>query len=166
MNVKVFSAELFDTLILEARAAPRMRQHLNIHQSYSDPCQRLFNAIGIDSYIRPHRHSVDPKTESLFAVRGLFALVVFDEHGTPCEVVRFGSELVNPRGVAGVELSPGDWHTVVALSEEAVLFELKAGPFDPNAAKELASWAPVEGTPPAAQYLGKLHRLISEWSPP
>jgi hypothetical protein len=54
----------------------------------------------------------------------------------------------------------------VALSEGAVLFELKAGPFDPNAAKELASWAPVEGTPPAAQYLGKLHRLISEWSPP
>jgi cupin fold WbuC family metalloprotein len=141
-----------------------MRQHLNIHQSYDDPCQRLFNAIGINSYIRPHRHSLDPKTESLFAVRGLFALVLFDQHGNPRNVIRFGSESAGGKVAAGVELSPGDWHTVVALSEGAVLLELKAGPFRPDAAKELASWAPEEGGDAALSYLRSLHGVIAEWS--
>jgi cupin fold WbuC family metalloprotein len=142
-----------------------MRQHLNIHQSYDDPCQRLFNAIGIDSYIRPHRHSLDPKTESLFAIRGLFALVLFDQHGTPREVIRFGSEAAGAMVASGVELSPGDWHTVVALSEGALLLELKAGPFNPDAAKELAPWAPQEGGDQAAQYLKALRHLIAESYP-
>jgi cupin fold WbuC family metalloprotein len=165
MNVKIFSAEVLDSLISEAHTTPRMRRHLNIHQSYDDPCQRLFNAIGISSYIRPHRHSIDPKTESLFAIRGMFALILFDEYGTPRNVIRFGAESAGERVATGVELSPGDWHTVVALSEGAVLLELKAGPFNPEAAKELASWAPEEDGLQARQYLKALRDTIVEWAP-
>lgn len=122
----------------------------------------MFNAVGIDSYIRPHRHSLDPKAETLFAVKGKFALVVFDERGAPQQVSAFGTELFGEEIPAGVELSPGAWHTVVALTENAILLELKAGPFDPQAAKEFAPWAPEEGTAQATRYLQSLRQQIAE----
>ena len=61
-----------------------------MHESYEDPCQRLFNAIEPGSYIRPHRHATDPRDELLIAVRGLMALVTFDNDGKVIGVVRFG----------------------------------------------------------------------------
>jgi cupin fold WbuC family metalloprotein len=97
-------------------------------------------------------------------VKGKFALVVFDEQGSPQQVSVFGTQLFGDIP-PGVELSPGAWHTVVALSDEAVLLEIKAGPFDPQAAKELAPWAPEEGTPQATHFLRSLHQLIAEYAP-
>jgi cupin fold WbuC family metalloprotein len=158
MSAKVFSSHLFDELVGQASASPRKRQHLNIHEKYEDPCQRFFNAIGTDSYIRPHRHLLDPKAESIIAIRGLFALVLFDEQGNVVRAERFGTEgrCIN----AGVEVAPGAWHTIVALTSQAVLLELKGGPFLPSAAKEFAAWAPVEGTDAAGPYLRFLQSAI------
>ena len=59
--MKVFSSQYLDDLTSAAENNPRKRQHRNIHQDYSEYCQRLFNAIEPDSYIRPHRHASDPK---------------------------------------------------------------------------------------------------------
>jgi cupin fold WbuC family metalloprotein len=163
MNVKVFTHELLSELVQKARLSIRTRQHLNIHQSFDDPCQRLFNAVGIDSYIRPHRHSLDPKTEDLIAIRGVFALVLFTDGGEIENVVRFGTEKFadgEPLAV-GVELPPGVWHAVVALTVDAVLLEMKAGPFVATAAKEPAPWAPEEGTIEAGQYLQSLRAAIT-----
>jgi hypothetical protein len=50
MSIKVFSVEYLDDLTHQAAGAPRRRQHRNIHTDYTDPCQRLFNAIEPDSY--------------------------------------------------------------------------------------------------------------------
>lgn len=157
MGVRRFSASMIDALVHEAASTSRGRQYRNIHESYRDPCQRLFNAIGMDSYIRPHRHLSDPRTETLIAVRGVMTLLVFDDAGEITQLIRFGCE----RGCnLGVEISPGVWHTVIAEAPGAVLFEVKAGPFDPNMAKELAAWAPPEGSLEAAPYLTDLRRVI------
>jgi cupin fold WbuC family metalloprotein len=140
-----------------------MRQHLNIHQGYEDPCQRFFNALGTGSYIRPHRHSLDPKTEDLIAIRGMFALVTFGDGGEIERIVKFGTEKFIEEGQAaavGVELGAGTWHTVVALTDEAVLLEMKAGPFEPTAAKEPAPWAPEEGSADVEPYLRFLQRSV------
>lgn len=161
MTVLRLSQDLLDGLISEAAVAPRRRKHRNLHASYSDPSQRLLNAIWQDSYIRPHRHSLDPKVESLIAVRGTFSLITFDEHGVPAPAVRFGTELYGrgERLDVGVEIPAGTWHTVVALVPGSVLLELKAGPFDPAAAKELAPWAPEEDSSLAPSYFEDLRRL-------
>ena len=95
--------------------SPRKRQHHNIHESYKDHCQRLFNAIELDSYIRPHRHASDPKNELLIAVRGLMALVTFDEQGNVVEVIHFGSDGHSKKMTIGAELPVNKWHTVIAL---------------------------------------------------
>jgi cupin fold WbuC family metalloprotein len=147
---------MLNELSCAAKQSPRARQHLNIHQSYSEQCQRLFNALDSNTYIRPHRHSLDPKVESLFAIRGAFAVVTFDEQGKAERVVRAAAADTDSSAAVGVELPPATWHTVVALTDSAVLLELKAGPFDPDAAKEFAPWAPAEGTPAATEYLHDL----------
>jgi cupin fold WbuC family metalloprotein len=101
---------------------------------------------------------LDPKAESIIAIRGLFALVVFDNQGAIGRIERFGTE--GRCANAGVELAPGTWHTIVALTEQAVLLELKAGPFQASAAKEPAPWAPEEGSTDAAGYLRFLRGAI------
>lgn len=162
MTATIFSPEYLNALINGAACSPRLRQHRNIHASHQDPCQRFFNAIGVDSYIRPHRHSLDPKAETLVAVRGLFALVIFDNEGTVQEVIRFGTEKYGGNGglSVGVDLAPGTWHTIIALEPDSVLLELKAGPFDPNVAKEPAFWAPEEGSQESIAYFTRLKSLL------
>lgn len=148
-------------LVERAEASARDRLHCNLHESYEEPCQRLFNAVGLSSYIRPHRHTSLQREETLLAVRGLFALFVFDDAGSINSVSRFGSELFDAQSCGvGVELAPGEWHTVVALVPGSVLFEVKTGPFDPNAAKEFAPWSPAEGSQGAVDYLAYLRARL------
>jgi cupin fold WbuC family metalloprotein len=163
VDITNFSPEFLDTLTQSAQQSSRQRQHKNIHQHYNEPCQRLFNAIGIDSYIRPHRHSIDPKDECLIAVRGRMALLVFDDIGQVKQIIRFGAQINEAQQAIGVvvNLSAGDWHTVIAEVPGSILFEVKSGPFNPEQAKEWAAWAPAENTPEAAEYLMELKRRVS-----
>ena len=154
--MKVFSADDLNELTAQAQGSPRKRQHRNIHESYEAPCQRLFNAIEPNSYIRPHRHATDPKDELLIAVRGLMALITFDEQGKVSDVVLFGTEKHGKDLATGAEVASTTWHTVIALEPACILLEVKAGPFDPSQPKDLAPWAPDEGGPHAEPYLQQL----------
>jgi cupin fold WbuC family metalloprotein len=158
--MKVFGADYFSELIAQAQGNLRKRQHCNIHESYADPCQRLFNAIEPESYIRPHRHATDPRDELLIAVCGSMVLVTFDEQGVVTEIVRFSERRNCENFAVGVQVPTGTWHTVIALESGSVLFEVKAGPFDPKQPKDLASWSPVEGSPAALAYFNKLVDLV------
>jgi cupin fold WbuC family metalloprotein len=159
--MKVFSADYLNELTAQAQCSPRKRQHRNIHESYADQCQRLFNAIEPGSYIRPHRHAADPRDELLIAVRGSMALVTFDEQGIVTEVIRFGADRNGDGLAVGAEVPANTWHTVKASEPGCVLLEVKAGPFDPNQSKDLAPWAPDEGTAGADNYLNKLLESVA-----
>jgi cupin fold WbuC family metalloprotein len=162
MSIKNFSTEFLSNLSSSAISSLRGRQNFNLHHDYSEPCQQLFNAISLNSYITPHRHFLDPKDETLLAVRGLFAAIIFKECGELHSVLKFGSEQYLTQDIAsiGVQLPPKVWHTVVALVEGSVLFEVKAGPFMESAAKEMAPWAPVEGSPESQGYFNRLKQLV------
>ena len=159
--MKIFDTDFLNALTSEAQANSRKRQYRNIHESYMDPCQRLFNAIEPESYIRPHRHATDPREELLIAVRGSMALVIFNEQGMVTKVVRFGTDTSNEDLAAGAEVPANTWHTVIALEPGCVLFEAKAGPFNPRQPKDLAPWAPDEDGPNVQQYLKKLISKIN-----
>ena len=161
MAFKIFSGDFLDELVGLARISPRRRQHRNLHADYQDPCQRLFNAIEPDSYIPPHRHLADPRDELLVAVRGLMALVTFDDQGAVTTVQHFGTEKHGEKLAVGAEVASGTWHTVLALAPGCVLLEAKAGPFNPAQPKGLAPWAPPEGSEEAAVYLHQLRQLVS-----
>lgn len=156
--MKVFSYQYFDKLLKVAAHSCRLRAHVNVHRSYADQCQKLFNSINAESYIRPHRHSLDPKEECLIAIKGLFGLITFNDEGLIETIVLFGSEKYTEGLLlaSGVELPAGAWHTVISLVDQAVLFEVKNGPFNPAVAKEFATWAPEEGGDQAPEYLNAL----------
>jgi cupin fold WbuC family metalloprotein len=158
--MKVFSSQYFEDLVNEASQSQRLRAHANVHGSYADQCQKLFNAIQVDSYIRPHRHSLDPKDECLVAIKGLFGFIMFTEQGLIESVILFGSEKYSEKLSipSGLELTSGVWHTVVSLAENSILFEVKKGPFEPTLAKEFAPWAPKEGDKNVNLYLKQLRK--------
>jgi hypothetical protein len=47
------------------------------------------------------------------------------------------------------------------MEPSCVLLEVKAGPFDPNKPKELAPWAPDEGSASYQSYLKQLIGLVT-----
>jgi len=161
MSVIKISSLLVDNLTRRAKLSIRLRSHHNFHADYADPVQQLANSIDIDSYIRPHRHALDHKSECLIALKESFALVIFNDQGLVVDAIKFGSEsYVKKDSNYGVNISPSVWHTVIALTSDSVLFEIKSGPFDPLQAKEFASWAPAEDSPEAVSYLANLRGSI------
>ena len=160
--MKIFDAQYLDDLTSQARVSPRLRQHRNVHQSYQEASQRLFNAIEPGSYIRPHRHASDPRDELLIAVRGVMAMVTFDDQGAVTNVLRFGTERHGDQLAVGAEVPSSTWHTVIALEPGCVLLEVKAGPFDPNQPKDLAPWAPEENSAAARDYYDRMVELIAK----
>jgi len=68
----ILDNRLLGDLCQQADNSSRSRQHFNIHSSYEENCQRLFNAIQPNSYIPPHRHSIADKKELLVAIRVVF----------------------------------------------------------------------------------------------
>lgn len=157
MTARSFTFDQFVDLHGQAKTSPRQRQHLNIHASHEAPFQRLFIAFGLDSYVRPHRHHLVSKDETLIAAQGLLGVIVFDDAGEVVQQLKLGTERHAAPGVGPVvDMPAGTWHTVLALTPDAVLLEGKAGPFDPQGPREFADWAPEEGTAEALV-------LLREW---
>ena len=155
-SMKLLDSVLLTNLSRQAAASVRLRHHLNLHDSLDEICQRLLIAMEPGTYIRPHRHLLDPKPECLLGLRGRMALVLFDDGGEVQQVKIFGPG----EPLLGIDIPAGVWHTVVCLETGSVLFETKPGPYLPDALKELAPWAPEEGTPEDAVYLQALRTKI------
>jgi len=157
-TIKIINFDLLDLLTSQAKSNPRLRQHLNLHDSYEDPSQRLLNAMEPGSYIRPHRHLKCSKTECFIGIRGKLALLIFNDKGEIENVFSFGPS----ERIAGADLPPGTWHTVICLESGSVFLETKPGPFDPIHRKDMAPWAPAEGSVEAVIYLQQLIDLTKK----
>ncbi len=148
--MKLITTDLINDLISQAGASPRRRMNHNVHPQLSDPVQRLFVAARRDSYFRPHRHPI--KWELVLVVSGAFELLVFDDDGRLTARQKLGSDT----GAIAVELEANTWHTWLALSDDAVFFETKQGPFDPQTTSEFAPWSPAEGSPEVQEFFMRL----------
>jgi cupin fold WbuC family metalloprotein len=153
--VQLIDAELLDATLARAVTSPRGRVNHNFHPDMAANPHRFLNAWTRGSYAAPHRHLVVPKPESFVVLRGELALFTFDDTGAIIE-----THVLGRNGLIGIDLAPGIWHTVTAVSETAVCFEVKAGPYDAATDKEFAPWAPREGDPGAAAYLDSLLRAV------
>lgn len=140
------TSDLLLEITAEARRSPRLRKNRNFH-AMEDSVHRLVNALEPATYIRPHRHLDPAKCETAIALAGSIGVIVFDDAGQIVE-----KRVISPGGpVMGAEMPPGAWHTFVSLLPGSAFFEAKAGPYEPPSPEELASWAPAEGTPEAAE---------------
>lgn len=151
-RIQLFDSELFNQLLDRARQSPRLRTNHNFHVSMEDNPHRFLNVMLKGTYITPHRHRDPPKAESFLVLSGELAFLTFDDSGQIADTHILG------RNPIGIDIQPGVWHTLAVLSEHAICFEVKPGPYSVANDKDFAPWAPREGEPRASEYL---ERLIS-----
>jgi len=154
--MKLIRQDLLTQMSAQARESPRRRSHHNIHEHLSDPVQKLLVAATTESYFRPHRHA--DKSEFALVLRGRFAVFRFDNDGSIAETRLIGEGT----GINGLELPANTWHCWLALTDDAVFFETKQGPYDPASAAEAAPWAPAENSPETPEFMARLKQTLNQ----
>jgi cupin fold WbuC family metalloprotein len=148
--MKVITSVLIDELIVRAAASDRRRTNHNVHESPSDPIQRMVVAAMRDSYFRPHRHAT--KWEFAVVVRGRFDVLLFDDTGCVTRRVSAGPDAE----AVGFEIPPNSWHSWIPAVDGSVFVEVKQGPYDTRTAADFAVWAPEEGAADVGRYVEML----------
>lgn len=144
MTRNIDAAEI-EHLIQQSRTAPRSRAHVLLHKDHDDPVQRLLIAGQPDSFIRPHRHTV--QWEMLVGLSGALDVLLIDDG----RMVTTRRHLSPDAPV--VQIPPGQIHTAVFMKPDTVVLEVKPGPYRPN---EFCSWSPEEMTADAKRMLAVL----------
>ena len=154
--MKIIDKKMLEETIAAAKASPRRRHTHVLHESHSDPVQRMLNAIEPDSYVRPHKHFEPDKTETFLILKGRMAVIIFNDTGKIAEIhmIEAGGEKL------AVNIPPRAWHSAVSLESGSVIFEVKEGPYVPSTDKNFAPWAPEENAPEAEKYLAELKEKI------
>ena len=147
--LKRIDQDLFDAVASVAQQRPRLRMNHNLHEE-SELVQRFLNVLQPGTYVRPHRHvraKAGTGFECFLVMQGAIGLLLFDAEGRLLQ-----RERLDARGsLRGVELAENQFHSLVALEPDTVMFELKQGPYLPTADKDFLSRFPQEGDPDAAQ---------------
>lgn len=135
-------------LIDQAQSSPRLRSHHNFHPELNDPINRLCITLSKGTYIRPHQHTHSSKWELILALQGKTGVLIYDDHGTVIDRFELSSD-----AVSAFEMPPSTWHSLYAITDTAMFFEVKPGPFMPSQPHEFADWAPAEGDDGVAEFL-------------
>jgi cupin fold WbuC family metalloprotein len=128
-------------LIEQARASVRRRKNYNFHPTAADPLHRMLHAMEPDTYVQPHKHEDPAKHEAFLVLKGRVIAIVYNDKGD----ITDWSILDPETGNYGMEVAPGEWHSLVCLESGTVVYEVKDGPWNPSDDKFFASWAPKEG---------------------
>ena len=156
-KVQLITDDLYRRVLSDAENSPRKRMNYNFHSLMEENPHRFLNVLCSGTFITPHRHLHPPKTESFILLSGKLAFYIFNEKGDIDDI----HILSDARGFShGIDISPGVWHTLAVLSEYAVCFEVKPGPYVPSDDKEFAEWAPSENQEDANNYLKKLLSVL------
>ncbi len=150
--VQLITPHLIESVLDQARRSPRLRANHNFHPTLDDNPHRFLNAILRGAYIAPHRHVTPPKSESFLVLQGRLAFFIFDDSGRIDRVETLGPDAP----ALGIDIAPGVWHTLAVMTDYAVCYEVKPGPYSAAADKEFAPWAPREGDVASAAYLAGL----------
>lgn len=155
--VQLITTEIFNTLATAAAASPRRRMNHNFHTGPGDNPHRMLNVLLRGTYVRPHRHVTPPKSEAFLPLTGRVGIVCFEDDGA----ITAHYELDSAGAVRGIDLPPGVWHTVLALTDVSVCYEVKPGPWEPASDKDFAAWAPAEGEPAVQDTLKSWEALFT-----
>lgn len=126
-------------LYQQAEHSDRKRSHLLLHKSHDEKVQRLLIALVKNSFVEPHYHELANQWEMFIVMQGQLRIKLYDNEGTVIKDFNAGSGLP----VSIVEFHPGDIHSVECISEQALMMEIKEGPFNPQFAKVFPNWQGV-----------------------
>lgn len=159
-RLATIDSQRFAAVAEEARQSPRLRRTSNLHR-HEEAVQRFLNVLQPGTYVRPHRHlRHEPGTgfECFVVLQGAIGLLLLDPDGSVIECHRLEAD--GP--LRGIELAEGQVHTLVALRDDTVMFEIKQGPYQPTADKDFLPQFPTEGTAEAAKWERRWRALFEE----
>ena len=150
---------LTDELVDTATKSERKRKNHNFHQTADDRLQRMLHAMNPGTYVQPHKHEDPDKREVFIVLTGSVYIILFTDDGSISEWMLLDSV----SGNFGAEIPPRCWHTLIALEQGTVVYEVKDGPYLPIDDKNFAPWAPAEGDTDCESYQAELlHKILSE----
>ena len=121
----LLKSDILDQISGEAKKTPRLRMNYNLHQSYNDSVQRMFNAIEPGSVITVARHPYS--NETLILLRGRLRVLIYNDNKEVTEDVVLDKDTGN----IGYHIPKGVWHRVESLETGTAIFETREGPYVP-----------------------------------
>ena len=133
--------ELLETLLVEAKEKPRLRQNFDLRTSSADTSQRMLNALQPQTEVPIHRH--EKTSETVICLVGKLEEIIYEEvndyvhETTSCcdDVIRQKSfkevsrQILSPaEGKFGIQIPAGAWHTINII-EPSVILEAKDGAY-------------------------------------
>ncbi len=129
--MKLINKELVNELYNSASRSDRKRAHYLLHSSHQDKVQRLLIAMKRGSYVEPHFHELPHQWEMFQVLEGLIIVRLYHDNGIEKEFFEVGEK----SNIKLIEIQPNEIHSVECLSENALVLEVKEGPFHENFAK-------------------------------
>ncbi|MGL5661754.1 MAG: WbuC family cupin fold metalloprotein [Aeromonas sp.] len=129
--MRYFNASLLTQLYRDAAASERKRTHYLLHESHSEKVQRLLIAMVKGSYVESHYHELPNQWEMFTLLHGTVRVCLSAKNGKQLQEVIINEHDPLPM----IEFSPGEVHSVECISDQALLFEVKEGPFLSTQAK-------------------------------
>lgn len=123
--------EVLDQLSKSASENPRLRASFDLRNTEKDHSQRMLNALQPGTVLPIHRHPFT--AETLIMVRGSVCQKFYNEKGevTDIFVLKAGGEC------SALQIPAGQFHSLVCLEPNTVIFEAKDGPYMPVTAEDI-----------------------------
>lgn len=115
----------------QAQASTRLRMNYNLHESFEDSVQRMFQALEPGTEIPIARHPYS--SETLIMLRGKLRVLIYDDNKNIIEDVVIAPNTEN----IGYHITKGTWHKVESVESGTVCFETREGPYAPVAEEDI-----------------------------
>ena len=127
----ILCSSILDKTTELAKASHRLRMNYNIHDSFEDSVQRMFNALEPGTIVPVARHPYS--NETLIILRGKLRVLIYDDKKNIIEDVVIAPNTEN----IGYHIPKGTWHNVESLEYGTLCFETREGPYLPVAEEDL-----------------------------
>lgn len=121
----IIDQQLLDSLTLQAKQYPRLRQAYDLRNSTNAQSQRMLNALEPGTVLPIHRHRKTSEVTSV--VRGRVRQNMYDDNGVLIESFEASAD-----GFPNFYVTPiGVWHNTECLESGTVIFEAKDEAYEP-----------------------------------
>lgn len=127
----IIDQKLLDSLSLQAKESPRLRQAFDLRTTPNDSSHRILNAVEPGTILPIHRHR--SSAETIVVLRGKVVQHYYDENGN--KIASF--ELAPNTEQVAMSVPVGQWHSLEVLEEGTVIFEAKDGAYEPLNDKDI-----------------------------
>ena len=127
----ILKSIILDETSSKAVESSRLRMNYNLHDSFEDSVQRMFNALEPGTEVPIARHPYS--NETLIMLRGKLRVLIYDDKKNVIEDVVIAPNSEN----VGYHIPKGTWHSVESHEHCTNCYETREGPYQPVSEEDL-----------------------------